>query len=263
MKTAFRTDIGRIRAVNEDCAAVHSDLSGIALAVLADGMGGHKAGDIASHTAIEVMNRELKHIHHEMSPKQWEESIVQAVSRANAEVYGKATLHPEFLGMGTTLVAALATDRRLMVAHIGDSRAYLIHKGQLTLLTEDHSLVNELLKSGQISKEEADMHPRRNVLTRALGTEQLIEADIRHLDWDKGDILLLCSDGLSNSLEDEDILHILHTESTLNGKADQLIERALMAGGEDNVTVVLIFNDQPVMRKGGTANDRTRTGRAI
>ncbi|MEX1029205.1 MAG: Stp1/IreP family PP2C-type Ser/Thr phosphatase [Paenibacillaceae bacterium] len=257
MKTAYKTDIGRIRSVNEDCAAVHSDMNGLTLALLADGMGGHKAGDVASQMTIDVVQRELKAVHHGMSVKQWEEAIIRAIDLANAEVYNKSMQSPEFLGMGTTIVIGLLTNNRLSIAHIGDSRAYLIHKGQFTRITEDHSLVNELLKSGQISQEEAIVHPRRNVITRALGTEAKIEADISHTEWYPGDTLLLCTDGLSNLLAEDSMIEILNMDLSLEGKVDLLIERALEAGGDDNVTVVLVSNEQPLISKGGQVNDRT------
>ncbi|MEX2416551.1 MAG: Stp1/IreP family PP2C-type Ser/Thr phosphatase [Paenibacillaceae bacterium] len=257
MKTAYKTDIGRIRSVNEDCAAVRSDMNGLTLALLADGMGGHKAGDVASQMTIDVMQRELKTVHHEMSAKQWEEVMIRAIDRANEEVYSKASQSSDYLGMGTTIVVGLMTSNRLSIAHIGDSRAYLIHKGKLTRITDDHSLVNELLKSGQISEEEANLHPRRNVITRALGTEPRIEADISHAEWHSGDTLLLCTDGLSNLLAEASIIEILNMDSPLEGKADLLIERALEAGGDDNVTVVLVSNEQPLIKEGGQVNDRS------
>ncbi len=257
MRTAYKTDIGRIRSVNEDCAAVSSDLNGMTLALLADGMGGHKAGDVASQMTIDVLQRELSAIHHEMSVKQWEEAMMQAIDRANTEVYNKASQSTEFLGMGTTLVIGIMSKNRLSIAHIGDSRAYLLHKGQLNRITEDHSLVNELLKTGQISEQEANLHPRRNVITRALGTDQTIEADIGHTEWYQGDILLLCTDGLSNLLSESSMVEILNMDLSLEGRADLLIERALEAGGEDNVTVVLVSNEQILNGKGEQLNDRT------
>lgn len=257
MKTAFKTDIGRIRSVNEDCAAVRSDNNGLTLAMLADGMGGHKAGDVASQMTIDVVQRELKSVVLEMSAKQWEDAIIRAIDQANAEVYYKSMQSPEFLGMGTTIVIGLLTMDRLTIAHIGDSRAYLIHKGKITPITEDHSLVNELLKSGQISEAEAIVHPRRNVITRALGTDMKIEADISHSEWYPGDTLLLCTDGLSNLLAEQSMIDIINMNLTLEGKANLLIERALEAGGDDNITVVLVSNEQPLISEGGLANDRT------
>lgn len=243
MKTAYRTDVGRIRTVNEDSAAVEGSADGLTIAVLADGMGGHQAGDIASRTTIEIMMEELRRLRAEMDPAEWEAAVVAAVERANAEIYGRSAQYPEYAGMGTTVVAAIADCRRLTIAHIGDSRAYMLRGEQLTQLTDDHSLVNELVKSGEISAEEASVHPRRNVLTRALGTEERALADIRHMEWQTGDTVLLCTDGLTNLLAAPEIIHTLQSRSALQDKAEELVEKALQAGGEDNVTVVLIEND--------------------
>lgn len=256
MNTAFRTDVGRIRTINEDRAAVKSDLSGVVLALLADGMGGHQAGDIASQTTIDVIIAELADIDPDMSASQWEYALQRAVEKANAVIYQQASKHTELSGMGTTVVAVIAAPDRMAIAHIGDSRAYVYHQGELRQLTDDHSLVNELLKSGQISEEEARIHPRRNVLTRALGTELAVETEICHADWEEGDILLLCTDGLTNMIDEETIVHILNSKASLEGKADRLVDRALQAGGDDNITVVLVENNGPT-RRGGGAHDRT------
>lgn len=253
MNTASRTDVGRIRTVNEDSAAVHTGADGLTIAVLADGMGGHQAGDIASRTTIEIMMEQLGPLRAEMKPDEWEQAIAASIERANAEIYRQSLQNPQYAGMGTTVVAAVAASRRLTVAHIGDSRAYMLHNDCLTQLTDDHSLVNELLKSGEISAEEASVHPRRNVLTRALGTDQQARADIRHAAWQTGDILLLCTDGLSNLLDESEIIHTLQSRLSLQEKADQLVEKALKAGGEDNVTVVLIENDGSEHREGRPA----------
>lgn len=250
IKTALRTDVGRIRAINEDRAAIRTDLAGgAALALLADGMGGHQAGDIASQTTVDVVARELLKVRSDMSVREWEIAISGAIERANAEIFAQASIHPQLSGMGTTVVAALMAHNRLTIAHIGDSRAYLLHKGKLRLLTEDHSLVNELLRTGQISEREASVHPRRNVLTRALGTEKTVDPDIRHMEWHHGDQLLLCTDGLTNMVDEDDILHTLKEKNDLQWKADRLIAKALEAGGEDNVTVVLIEYNSPVKER--------------
>lgn len=245
MNTAFRTDVGRIREINEDRAAVKQEASGVTLALLADGMGGHQAGDVASQTAIEVILDQLTDLTPEMTANQWEEALQRAVEKANFAIYRQASQQAELSGMGTTVVAAVTSPERLAIVHIGDSRAYLFHKGELQQLTDDHSLVNELLRSGQISADEARTHPRRNVLTRALGTQIAVEAEILHADWHEGDILLLCTDGLTNMVDDKTIVHILKNKASLAGKADRLVERALRAGGEDNITVVLVENNGP------------------
>lgn len=251
MITACKTDIGRIRSVNEDSAAIHSANDGLTVAVVADGMGGHQAGDVASRTTTEAVLRKLRELRREMTPREWEESVVRAVRYANAEVYGMAALKASYAGMGTTLVLAVAIDSRLLIAHVGDSRAYLFRAGRLTLLTDDHSLVHELLRAGEIAAEEARSHPRRNVLTRALGTEQTIEADIRHIDWEPGDLLLLCSDGLNNMLPDDEIRRVLAADESTERKAERLIEQALSAGGDDNVTAVIVENERSSGTNGG------------
>lgn len=253
MSTALRTDVGRVRQINEDRAAVRSDHNGITLALLADGMGGHQAGDVASQTTIEVLTRELAHIHPEMNDEQWEDALDLALGKANAEIFSQSSAHEHLSGMGTTVVAALAAGNRLSVAHVGDSRAYLVHQEKLSLLTEDHSLVNELLRSGYISAEEASAHPRRNVVTRALGTDETVEADVRHWSWEPGDILLLCTDGLTDMVDEAVILHTLNDNHGLQWKADRLVELALEAGGDDNVTAVLVQNE-PWPARGGEAN---------
>lgn len=250
MKTALRSDVGRIRSINEDRAVIRNDINGITIALLADGMGGHQAGDIASQTAMEVVSRELSHLQPTMTAVEWEVAIAHAIERANSEIYSQSLSNPQLSGMGTTIIVALTCAGRLTVANIGDSRVYLLHNEELKQLTEDHSLVNELLKNGQISATEAATHPRRNMLTRALGTEMRVEADIKHVDWNPGDVLLLCSDGLTNMMSETAIVHTLQQQESLDWKADQLIEKALEAGGDDNVTVVLIEHAQEETDRG-------------
>lgn len=242
MKTAYRSDVGRIRPVNEDRAVVLPDVNGYTLAVVADGMGGHQAGETASQMAIESIQEELRKLERGNSPSQWEAAILQAIEHANENIYRLAFERQEFHGMGTTVVAAVANKDTLVVGHIGDSRAYLISGESISQLTEDHSLVNELVRNGQITADEAHNHPRRNVLTRALGTDFRVQADISSLTWKPGDILLLCSDGLSGLVKRDIILEILGASEDLDRKANRLVEQALEAGGDDNVTVVLIEN---------------------
>ncbi len=250
MNTVLRTNVGLIRTVNEDRAAIRSDLSGVTISLLADGMGGHQAGEVASQTAIDVLTRELSGIHAELPELELQAIIAHAFEQANAEIYRQAVSNSQMSGMGTTIVAAISDAIRLTIAHIGDSRAYLYRKGKLQQLTEDHSLVNELLKSGQITEQEASSHPRRNVLTRALGTDSVVTADIKHLEWAPGDLLLLCSDGLTNLVKEQVIIHTLRGSKTLEWKADRLIELALAGGGDDNVTVVLVAHEQLPRQRG-------------
>ncbi|HEX7058181.1 MAG TPA: Stp1/IreP family PP2C-type Ser/Thr phosphatase [Bacilli bacterium] len=244
MKTASKSDTGLVRLVNEDRAVVQHDLHGFTLAIVADGMGGHQAGDIASQLAIETVQSELQHIDSGLGLSACAAELAAAVRTANRKVFDLASSEDLYQGMGTTIVAALATSEIIIVAHIGDSRAYLFSADQVTQLTEDHSLVNELVKSGQISPEEANSHPRKNVLTRALGTEENVEVEISQHKWKKGDIVLMCSDGLSNLVDEETIKSAVYAEADLEQKASRLVASALEAGGDDNITVVLLENDE-------------------
>lgn len=242
MITANRSDIGRIRTVNEDRSWAVSGRPGHALAIVADGMGGHQAGDVASELAVEAFREAAEaSVTGVLSGAEAELLIRQAILQANEVVYGIASQNEQYHNMGTTVVAALIQDKLGVIGHIGDSRAYHIRGETMKQITEDHTLVNELAKSGQISSEEAANHPRRNVLTRALGTDSQVEVDLLTIDWQPGDILLLCSDGLSNMIDDSQMLETVRApELDLAAKADRLVELALQAGGDDNITVVLL-----------------------
>ncbi|MEO3947532.1 Stp1/IreP family PP2C-type Ser/Thr phosphatase [Gorillibacterium sp. CAU 1737] len=243
MKTASRTDIGNVRVVNEDRALVVPELQGFTLAIVADGMGGHQAGDTASQLAVELIHQQLLDIGEDETRVSYEERLHEAIVAANSRIYEMARTQEQFNGMGTTVVLALADKSGLLVAHIGDSRAYLYQDGQLSQLTEDHSLVYELVRSGQLTKEEAEKHPRRNVLIRALGTDRTVDVDIRYYPWKPGDIALLCSDGLSGMVSGPKIAELLAGgPRDLEKTADALVELALAEGGDDNITVVLLEN---------------------
>jgi PPM family protein phosphatase len=251
MKTACRTDVGRVRAVNEDRVLVQTEWNGFTLAIVADGMGGHQAGDTASSMAIELIQSGLEHIHEGMTPEQLEHALQSAIGFANERIYEIASLQEKYHGMGTTVVVTLATREMVSIAYIGDSRAYMYHEGSLRQLTSDHSLVNELVRTGQITAEEAGSHPRRNVLTRALGTDSGAEADIIHIEWSEGDRLLMCSDGLSNLVNAGSLKNALEADQEPQQIADSLVSQALEAGGDDNITVVIVCNTPDIMEKGG------------
>ncbi|WP_424765855.1 Stp1/IreP family PP2C-type Ser/Thr phosphatase [Paenibacillus sp. sgz302251] len=243
MLTANRSDIGRVRQVNEDQAWVGQLNNGVTLAIVADGMGGHQAGDVASQKAVDAFRRMLEQsaAKADLSVQEGKMLIRQAISQANDAVYEMGVRNEHYHNMGTTIVAALVKKDNAIIGHVGDSRAYKIKEGVITQLTDDHTLVNELLKSGQLSAEEAAHHPRRNVLTRAVGTDARIEIDIQEVEWSSQDVLLLCSDGLSNMVSEQQMLQTVTTEQLeLEAKADQLIQLALHAGGDDNITVVLL-----------------------
>lgn len=245
MKMVYLSDVGRVRPVNEDSAWVSRLEQGYTLGIVADGMGGHQAGDTASKLAVETITQDIVSLAPGLSVQACAEALKAAILHANEVVFRKASEHDEYHNMGTTVVAVLLSGREGVVGHIGDSRAYQFRQDDLILLTEDHSLVNELVKSKQISEEEASVHPRRNVLTRALGTDSDVEVDLDHIILETGDILLLCSDGLSNYVSKEEMTLTLGLDDlSLQDRADRLLQLALNAGGDDNITVALLEHQE-------------------
>jgi len=243
LKAAFRSDVGRVRTVNEDRVLVVGGVAGGSLAIVADGMGGHQAGDTASQMTIELVQQALEGLSPELPEDERESLIVEAIRRANAKVFEIASMKEHYRGMGTTVTVALADSERVVIGHIGDSRAYFISQAQFEQITEDHTLVNELLKTGQLTPNEAAVHPRRNVLTRALGTDADVEVDVSSRRWKSGDVLLLCSDGLSNLVPEDELRRTVRGEGTLEEKVVRLVDYALNAGGDDNISVVLLSNE--------------------
>jgi len=242
LKAAYKSDVGRVRAVNEDRVVVRDGVAGCTLAIVADGMGGHQAGDTASQITIELVEEALRRIEGEPDEAEREARLVEAIREANAKVFEVASRKEHYRGMGTTVTVALANESRVLIGHIGDSRAYFINHEQFAQITEDHTLVNELVKTGQLTPDEAAVHPRRNVITRALGTEADVNVDLSYVQWKPGDMLLLCSDGLSNLVPEEELTRTVRGEGTLGEKVDRLVEYALDAGGDDNISVVLLAN---------------------
>ncbi len=239
MQTAAATDRGLVRAVNEDAVVADPALG---LLVVADGMGGHRAGDVASRIAVSTIYRHLRAAPLSADPG---ESLVSALAEANRAIYQESLAREALRGMGTTVAAAVARGRAVWTAHAGDSRVYLYVDGGLTQLTEDHSVVAEMVRRGEISADDARRHPLRNVVTRCLGTEPHVAADLRAVAWGRGDILLVCSDGLTGMLEDRQIADILRAGcGELDAICGELIEAANAAGGRDNISVVLARNEE-------------------
>ncbi|WP_160720066.1 Stp1/IreP family PP2C-type Ser/Thr phosphatase [Bacillus sp. USDA818B3_A] len=244
MKAVFQTDRGRVRLHNEDAGGVFNNKDGYRLAIVADGMGGHRAGDVASEMTISALKGEWEESNGIKTAGEAESWLNEQIKRVNLLLLDHATNNTECDGMGTTIVAAILTDTFATIAHIGDSRGYLLNESGFKQITDDHSLVNELVRSGQISKEEAEHHPRKNVLLRALGTEKNVEMDIRTIIFEEGDILLLCSDGLSNKVNEAEMAEILQNEENLQQRAGLLISLANENGGEDNITLAMVeFSD--------------------
>lgn len=241
MKVIFKTDRGKLRDHNEDNGDVLIKEERV-LAVVADGMGGAKAGEEASALAVQTIQKAWEE--YEPSTSEAEERwLEETVLQANRTIFEFAQAHPECKGMGTTIVAALCHPNYFIIANVGDSRGYLVGEGAITQITEDHSLVNELVKAGQLSEEDAVHHPRKNVLMRAVGTDLKTQVDLYRQDWQPYHSLLLCSDGLSNLVTSDDMLSIINSEISFEDKADELIRRAIEAGGNDNITVTLVLND--------------------
>lgn len=223
-----RTDIGRVRAHNEDSLAAAPPLF-----VVCDGMGGHAAGEVASEIAVNVI-ADLAPTHADA------EALGQAVEAANHAIIRAAREGRGRTGMGTTCTAAVLDHERLIIAQVGDSRAYLLHKGGLQQLTRDHSLMADMLESGQITPAEAKVHPKRSVITRALGSSPRTQPDLYEINVEPGDRLLLCTDGLSGMLENDEIARTLSRESDPQECASQLVDEANAAGGVDNITAIVV-----------------------
>lgn len=249
MRTIFKTDQGKVRQHNEDNGGIFINPEGIYLAIVADGMGGHRAGDVASAMTIDLLKKSWEESGDIQTANQAEDWLYEHISKVNGMLFQHAEENSECQGMGTTIVAAICTKKFATIANIGDSRCYLYNESGFKQVTEDHSLVNELVRTGQITKEDAENHPRKNVLLRALGTEWKVEMDISTIMFEEGDMLLLCSDGLSNKISVEEMSNIVQSEQSLEDKADSFIHLANHYGGEDNITLVLIqFNDESMGR---------------
>ncbi len=223
------TDTGRQRRANED-----SLLARAPLFVVADGMGGAQAGEVASRIAVEAFQDGLQDA---SAP---EAALAELTRQANSRIHELSHSHAEQAGMGTTLTAVYVGERDISIAHVGDSRAYRFRDGELTRLTDDHSLVDELLRQGRLTPEEAVEHPQRSVITRALGPEGAVEVDTRSYSARGGDVYLLCSDGLTTMLPEDRLTELLAAHETLRDRGEALIAAANEAGGRDNITVVLM-----------------------
>jgi len=228
-----KTDIGLVREVNED----HYAFQPPNLFVVADGMGGHVAGEIASKLAINTI---VEYVHNQFDGEYIQKMLENAVQLANQHIYEQSQQGRQYLGMGTTVTACYIAGTTIFWAHVGDSRMYILSDAVLRQITDDHSLVGELLRNGSITKAEAAVHPQRNILTRAVGTSSKILVDSGQLTWKSEDVLLLCTDGLSGLVSEEQIKSLLE-QSRLNGQAavDSLLQQALDAGGHDNITMIL------------------------
>jgi serine/threonine protein phosphatase PrpC len=245
MQIAYRTAIGKRRQDNEDSIGIFTNQSGVTLAIIADGIGGNQGGDVASEMAV-------AHMGHSFQPtkvktidetKDW---LQNQISSENQDIRDRSEQYLDLKGMGTTVVLTVIFDQTVLIGNIGDSRAYLLRDHVFSQVTEDHSLVNELVKRGELSKQAARVHPKKNVITRSLGIEKAVQIDMHYLELTDNDMLLLCSDGLSDMVNDDQIQTVLESDAALQAKCDELIKLANDAGGLDNISVILIDDQSEV-----------------
>jgi protein phosphatase len=229
VRVGARTDVGRVRERNEDAYLVRQPVYAVA-----DGMGGHRGGDVASALAVETLKEA------DATIQEPADSLAEMIRKANLRVLERGESDRRLQGMGTTLTALVTEDGKGHVVHVGDSRAYLLRDGALQQLTEDHTLVQRMVREGRLTPEEARDHPQRSIVTRALGVEEELELDRLTLDLHVGDRLLLCTDGLTGKLSQEEIREILGREEAPRAACDALVEAANRAGGDDNITVVVL-----------------------
>ncbi|TLZ62458.1 MAG: Stp1/IreP family PP2C-type Ser/Thr phosphatase [Methanobacteriota archaeon] len=248
-KVGFATNVGRVRPVDEDSmvaveirTAFLSEVRTRLLLMVADGMGGHRRGDVASRIASQTVASTLLPLlttEQEIPRATYHRALRSAVALANQAIFAEVDRHPECQGMGTTLSMAIADGRTLHVANVGDSRVYVINQREIYQVTRDHSLVQELVDRGEIKPEEARHHPRKNVITMALGVTEEVTPDIGVLTVEPGDIILVCCDGLINHVEDEDIRRVVVETSDTQRACDVLVALANKGGGTDNISVVI------------------------
>lgn len=239
MQAYARTDIGCVRKMNQDVFFYSTQPVGPLpnLFIVADGMGGHKAGDYAARFAIDVCVESVRTSTCASPIK----ALDQAVKLANSKVFEKSEQNEEYRGMGTTMVLCFIEDGQLYVANVGDSRLYLLGDG-LNQVTEDHSYVAAMVRAGELTEEEARVHPDRNMITRAIGVSENVRIDYFEVDLKAGDSILLCSDGLTNMVTDEEIRRILQQAGPREA-VDDLIDRAILYGGTDNITAIVVVPD--------------------
>lgn len=245
MNIAYQSDIGRLREINQDFVGTFVNQLGFKFAVVADGVGGQAAGDVASAMAVLHLGNqwELTQINSVEQARQW---LINQVKAENAAILEASERFRDLHGMATTLVSVMIFEDEILFANIGDSRGYVLHKTEFKQLTVDHSLVNELVLQGQISEEDAKLHPNRNVITRWLGGNDEAILDLTTYYAQPGDIIMLSTDGLTKYVSDEDITTILALDESLENKVTTLIDKANAAGGRDNITVLLIERKKEV-----------------
>lgn len=251
MLFGVRSDKGKVRQINEDSYCVitgHTDLP--STFIIADGMGGHNSGEVASKMAVDFISSSL-HQNPEMlsgnegmpSLDRISKVIIKLIEKANAEVYANSLEQTINFGMGTTLILAMLCKNKLFIGHVGDSRVYTVKEGGMERVTTDHSFIEELVRNGTLSREEAERHPKKHLITRALGCAADLVVDTYTTELDSGNYLLMCTDGLTNMLSEDEIKDIILTKDNPEAACDELVRCANEKGGEDNITVIVVKND--------------------
>lgn len=242
VETFGLSDVGCIRELNEDCFCIHGfdRIEDKGFCILADGMGGHNAGEVASQNAVRFIDERMSNALESDSDDKIPSALIDAIGKANERVYRMSVDSTAHSGMGTTVVVSYIDGGIAYIANVGDSRAYVVNGDGIRQLTCDHSVVEELVKSGTITREEARVHPQRNIITRAVGTEPTVATDIFEYEYSTGDVLILCSDGLYSMIDDEEIRNIVIEEETSENTVCKLVDAAKESGGLDNITVICI-----------------------
>lgn len=242
MNYYFITDPGKVRERNEDSVAIVENGTSEKLLIVADGMGGHKDGEVASHIAINLITDRFKNTSSVGNKEDAINWIQSTVSEANMEIFKYVANHKESEGMGTTIVLSILTPSFLLIGNIGDSSGYIYKGKKIHKITVDHTLVNLLVKSGELTEEEAKNHPKKNVLMKALGSNTSVDMDIFNVELDV-DGIFLCSDGLTNMLDDNQIAKVLSENSTLKEKLEKLVFKANNRGGNDNISIACLLKE--------------------
>ncbi|WP_334328480.1 Stp1/IreP family PP2C-type Ser/Thr phosphatase [Companilactobacillus sp. HBUAS59699] len=238
MDYALLTDVGKLRENNQDYVNVFKNKKGIVFGIVADGMGGHRGGDVASDMAVSHLghNFEESEITDLEDLREW---VLKEISKENDRIVSVSNQFDDLNGMGTTMVGVFFVGTKMMVVNVGDSRCYVYHDDELEQLSVDHSLVHELLETGQISPEEAENHPQKNIITQTLGVSQTVQPRVKNFDIIDDSIILLCTDGLTNMVPEDEIKSVLSQKIGLESKCHILIDKANQAGGRDNITALL------------------------
>ena len=239
MQTFYMTDAGKVRTHNEDNVIILNNKNNEFILAVADGMGGHKAGEVASNIAIEYIRESFEKLETLGKKEDAIDYLRHIVKEINNKIFDYTKNHPESKGMGTTLVIAVKTDDYILYGNIGDSSGYVMKNGLLHKITKDHTLVNLLVSTGELTPEQAKFHPRKNLLTRALGANDPIEIDIFDVDTNVSG-LFLCSDGLTNMVADDQIEKVLNNKSSIEEQVEKLIKKSNMRGGTDNISIAYL-----------------------